>query len=371
MRRATARSDHPALIVRGAIAIVVIVAGAAACGKTAPASDPGGTLLPPVVVPVASAKPAEPAPVEQGIVVELGAGGHVRLDGMVVPEDGLRAAFASKPAGEMVVIRAAKDEHWGRVVRVLDLMKQAKNGNHPFVLAVKDDATKRTTVLDFPEASELMSVALPPKPDRGGAPSANLVMRHAPVIIGVTILRDGTRFLNNRPLEGSLRDRLKDALARAPDARVVVNAAPATPFEVIVETTRDAQSEGAKIAFGVEAPRPAIVDGADMGNAAGPAAVTSASTTSASTAKPRTKNFGACPFPPAADNAAVDTAVVALKVSVDATGKATNVTVIAHPGHGFAAEAKACALKATYEPARDPAGKSIAADAVIHVRFQR
>jgi hypothetical protein len=73
-------------------------------------------------------------------------------------------------------------------------------------------------------------------------------------------------------------------------------------------------------------------------------------------ARVHAEGWDACPFPPEADAARVDTASVVVEVRVDPLGKATDVTIIKDPGHGFAAAARACAMKATYGPAVDANG---------------
>ena len=47
-----------------------------------------------------------------------------------------------------------------------------------------------------------------------------------------------------------------------------------------------------------------------------------------------------CPFPPAADVAGIDLAVVTLRLAVDAKGRLERASVVQDPGHGFAEAAK-------------------------------
>ncbi len=79
-----------------------------------------------------------------------------------------------------------------------------------------------------------------------------------------------------------------------------------------------------------------------------------------------------CPFPPEADAAKVDSAVVTLVVTVSATGKPIKVMVVQDPGSGFGRAARSCALARTYKPAVDDQGKPIESSTPpIRVRFTR
>jgi protein TonB len=79
-----------------------------------------------------------------------------------------------------------------------------------------------------------------------------------------------------------------------------------------------------------------------------------------------------CAFPPEADAAKVDSAVVTLVVTVSATGKAIKVMVMQDPGNGFGRAARDCALTRTYKPALDDQGKPIEASTpAIRVKFTR
>jgi periplasmic protein TonB len=80
-----------------------------------------------------------------------------------------------------------------------------------------------------------------------------------------------------------------------------------------------------------------------------------------------------CAFPKEADAPPeVDHAAVIVKVDVGASGHATNVEVFDDPGRGFGDAAKACALGATYEPARDEGGKAVAGQtSKVRIHFDR
>jgi periplasmic protein TonB len=78
-----------------------------------------------------------------------------------------------------------------------------------------------------------------------------------------------------------------------------------------------------------------------------------------------------CPFPIEADTAGVDRAVVNLRVEVGAEGRVKAVEATSDPGHGFAREARACALRKRWSPAVDRAGRVVAAAVLVKVRFER
>ena len=78
-----------------------------------------------------------------------------------------------------------------------------------------------------------------------------------------------------------------------------------------------------------------------------------------------------CPFPPEADAEGIDSATVAIKVSVDASGQVKDVTVLRDPGHGFGSEARRCAFSKRWTAALDHDGASVEGIAVINVRFDR
>lgn len=78
-----------------------------------------------------------------------------------------------------------------------------------------------------------------------------------------------------------------------------------------------------------------------------------------------------CPFPVEADDAAVDHAVVALRLDIAADGAVLGVTTLADPGSGFGRSAKRCALGKRFKPGLDRAGHPIAKVLNVNVRFDR
>jgi protein TonB len=78
-----------------------------------------------------------------------------------------------------------------------------------------------------------------------------------------------------------------------------------------------------------------------------------------------------CPFPPEANADHIDHAVVTIRVEVAASGTARSVTVVKDPGHGFAREARRCALSKKWSPALDREGAAVAGSAIVNVRFAR
>jgi periplasmic protein TonB len=79
-----------------------------------------------------------------------------------------------------------------------------------------------------------------------------------------------------------------------------------------------------------------------------------------------------CAWPPEADSAEIDRQAVVIRVTVKADGSAAKVDTLSDPGFGFAAAARACALRTRFQPARDKNGTRIAAvSPPIRVRFTR
>lgn len=78
-----------------------------------------------------------------------------------------------------------------------------------------------------------------------------------------------------------------------------------------------------------------------------------------------------CPFPPAADVAGINVAVVELKLRVNARGKLDAIGVLADPGHGFGEAARRCAAGKQFRPALDRNGAPLESELVVRVRFTR
>lgn len=78
-----------------------------------------------------------------------------------------------------------------------------------------------------------------------------------------------------------------------------------------------------------------------------------------------------CPFPPAADIAGIDLAVVELRIRVDAGGRLAAVSVAVDPGYGFAEAARRCAAGKQFRPALDRNGVPVSSELVVRVRFTR
>jgi protein TonB len=79
-----------------------------------------------------------------------------------------------------------------------------------------------------------------------------------------------------------------------------------------------------------------------------------------------------CPWPATADSADIDQVVAVVRVQVHVDGTAESVSVVRDPGMGFGEAAVGCALRESYEPARDRTGAAVAAlSPPIRVRFTR
>jgi protein TonB len=78
-----------------------------------------------------------------------------------------------------------------------------------------------------------------------------------------------------------------------------------------------------------------------------------------------------CPFPAEADDAGLDQAVVTLRLEVGADGKVTDARATVDPGHGFAREARRCALRKRFAPALDRAGRPTGNVLTLNIQFER
>jgi periplasmic protein TonB len=78
-----------------------------------------------------------------------------------------------------------------------------------------------------------------------------------------------------------------------------------------------------------------------------------------------------CPFPPEADDAELNHAVVTLRVEVGLNGEVTSVRVVSDPGHGFGREMRRCAGTKRWMPGLDRAGRPTSGVALVKVRLDR
>lgn len=78
-----------------------------------------------------------------------------------------------------------------------------------------------------------------------------------------------------------------------------------------------------------------------------------------------------CSWPRQADLLSIDQQTVVVRVSVKANGEVSNVKVVSDPGYGFGRTVTRCARRHLFEPARNAAGRPIAATSTIRVRFTR
>lgn len=78
-----------------------------------------------------------------------------------------------------------------------------------------------------------------------------------------------------------------------------------------------------------------------------------------------------CPWPSEADAENIDESAVTIEVAVGTDGRAQKVSVLKDPGFGFGREAKACAMRQSYNTALDRDGKPIAASKKFSVHFER
>lgn len=76
-----------------------------------------------------------------------------------------------------------------------------------------------------------------------------------------------------------------------------------------------------------------------------------------------------CPWPDEGDMVDQDEPTVTLRVQVSRNGSVQRVTVMDDPGFGFGREARRCALRKRWSPARDRAGRPVDNIALVRVRF--
>lgn len=79
-----------------------------------------------------------------------------------------------------------------------------------------------------------------------------------------------------------------------------------------------------------------------------------------------------CPWPAEAEAEQIDEAFVKVQVAVGTNGKASKVSVLSDPGHGFAREAQRCAMREAFAPALDHDGNLIVGTTkVLKIHFER
>ena len=78
-----------------------------------------------------------------------------------------------------------------------------------------------------------------------------------------------------------------------------------------------------------------------------------------------------CPFPPEADTAQVDEAVVSIEVAVKADGTPASVRILSDPGNGFGRMAYQCAMRQRFTPALDLDGNPVPGVVRPPVHFNR
>src|SRR5262249_13006431 len=79
-----------------------------------------------------------------------------------------------------------------------------------------------------------------------------------------------------------------------------------------------------------------------------------------------------CPFPGEADADQIDQAFVTVQVNVRPDGSPESVAIVQDPGHGFAREARKCAMRKKYATGLDPDGRPVGGSTKpFRVRFER
>ncbi|HVH42744.1 MAG TPA: biopolymer transporter ExbD [Labilithrix sp.] len=141
--------------------------------------------------------------------------------------------------------------------------------------------------------------------------------------------------------------------------RIVIDADKRVPFQSVIRVMDLlVQSRFSHIGFGV-APPP------------GSAAIAASRPTNEPTVA-KVEMAWDCPFPPEADRAKVDSAVVVIQATISESGAAEDVTVLSDPGNGFGEAARSCATKQYYKPGIDAEGRPLRTTTKpFRVRFER
>ena len=116
-----------------------------------------------------------------------------------------------------------------------------------------------------------------------------------------------------------------------------------------------ARATGTPGGTGTAPPAPPKPAGPDLSKAAGNGSV----------------NWRNAPFPSEADAEQIDDAYVMLRITTDASGRALKVEVVKDPGHGFGREAKAYAMRQSFQSAKDRDGNPVGGEFTVNVHFTR
>lgn len=168
--------------------------------------------------------------------------------------------------------------------------------------------------------------------------------------------------------------------AHAP-ARAAAPSPPAQAGKLTAVTADPVDLTGASFVVGGAATFPGGVTtaqgkGSQAGTAAAPAPEIGAAGRPTGPSKARAVSLDqaawSCPWPAEADAEQVNERTVVLRARVQPDGRAQTVDVLADPGFGFGAAARACALATRFDPARNADGQPVAAlSAPIRVHFSR
>jgi protein TonB len=208
------------------------------------------------------------------------------------------------------------------------------------------------------------SIAPTPEPERPARHAPAIVPRSnqqavAPLVVAERVPRQAA------PVAAPAAAAAAQVLTREPPAQDIVDFG-----EAFVNGTGAAQAGGVTQAAGTLAQ--AARD--PRSRAGGVSGGTGTDTSGQNRSRPPALAGGAtwdCPFPREAELAAVDTALVRLRVRVSRLGSVEQAAVEQDPGNGFGREAQRCALNKRWAPGLDAAGNAVAMTSVVSVRFVR
>jgi protein TonB len=146
-----------------------------------------------------------------------------------------------------------------------------------------------------------------------------------------------------------------------------------SPSDVVDLTEGFVSGSSSTVTGGVAASQGGMPSGAIAASPAPPKSAPSVAPTPDRSRRPALAGglSWACPFPPEADAAGIDEAVVGIRVEVDPSGEVQDVSIPKDPGHGFGRAAQRCAKAKRWTPALDRDGKAVGGAVDLRVRFVR
>jgi protein TonB len=215
------------------------------------------------------------------------------------------------------------------------------------------------------QVSEMVEVEIPPPPEPESEPEPEPQPEPKPPPVAKPV----------EPKPAEPKPPAPEPTAAPPPAAAQAGAIMDAPADVVDFGDTFVAGQGASYAGGVTASKGTATQAVRDLRAQGAGVIggTGTDPTADRSRPPRLTGGGVwnCPFPPEADDFGVDLAVVGLSVEVDASGRVLNAAAKSDPGHGFAREARRCALSKRWDPGLDRAGNPMRSITLVNVKFQR